>query len=97
MFTPKEVNTQKADIMPYRDWRNVVIIFFVGLVLSLGLNAYMFLEINQGSFFAATPNSEESTKFNSGGLTRVLDDLLIKEATFEKLKTKSIPTVDPSI
>ncbi len=97
MFTLKEVNIPKVDVAPYRDWRTVVIIFFVVLVLSLGFNAYIFLEINSGSFFVTTPKGAELTKFDSEGLTRVLDDLLAKEVIFEKLKNESVSLIDPSI
>ncbi len=97
MFTLKEVNTSKVETAPYHDWRNVVILFFVGLVSLIGFNSHMFLEINRGSFFATTPRSEEFAKFNSDGLMRVLNNLLAKESTFEKLKTERVPVIDPSL
>ncbi len=92
----KKASTQKIDIAPYRDWRTVVITFFIGLVFSLGLNAYLFMEINKGSFFVATQNGEELIKFNKEGLTKVLEELQVKEVVFEELKTKGLPMVDPS-
>ncbi len=97
MFSSKEANIPKAKIAPYCDWRIVVIIFSVGLVLSLGFNSYVFFEINSGSFFVTTPSGEESAKFNKDGLSKVLEELSAKEATFEKLKTENISVVDPSL
>ena len=93
----KGVDQFKVEPTPYRDWRLLVLSFFTLLVVSVGFNIYMSIEINRDSFFTTTPKIEEGTVFNSEGLTAVLADLATKEATFEKLRTEGVVVVDPSL
>ncbi len=87
----------KAEPTPYRDWRSLVIGFFLLLCLSVGFNIYMSIEINRDSFFTTTPKSEPGVVFNSEGLSAVLGGLAEKEATFEKIRTEGVSVVDPSL
>lgn len=97
LFASKGIDASKVGITPYRDWRTVVAVFFVALSASIGFNVYMFIEINQGGFFTNTPKGIDGVKFDRDGLARVLDELVAREAIFEKLKTESVPVIDPSI
>lgn len=97
LTTSKGFDVSKKEPAPYHDWRLLVIGFFVALVLSVGFNIYMSIEINRDSFFTTTPKVEQGVVFNSEGLTWVLQDLASKEAAFEKLKTEGLPVVDPSL
>jgi len=87
----------KVEPTPYRDWRLLVIGFFVTLVLSVGFNIYMSIEINRDNFFTTTPKSEQGVVFNSEGLSAVLGALAAKEAASEKLRTEEVLVVDPSL
>lgn len=93
----KGSDPMKMEISPYRDWRIVAMSFFAGLVVSLGFNIYMSIEINRDSFFTATPKSGEEISFNKEGLAKVLAVFAEKEALFEKAKTEGVTVVDPSL
>ncbi|HAT68791.1 MAG: hypothetical protein A2481_03690 [Candidatus Yonathbacteria bacterium RIFOXYC2_FULL_47_9] len=97
MTASKGVDPFKVEPTPYRDWRFLVIGFFVILTSSIGFNIYMSIEINRDSFFTTTPKVEEGTHFNSEGLAIVLGDLASKEVAFEKLRIEGVPVVDPSL
>ncbi len=87
----------KKEATPYRDWRIVVIGFFAGLVVSIGLNIYMSVEINRDNFFTTASKAEVGVKFNKEGLDKVLQGFVDKEVVFEKLRTERVPIVDPSL
>lgn len=86
----------KMEITPFRDWRIIVTLFFVGLLVSIGFNFYMSIEINRDSFFTTAPKSGEVVVFNKDGLSKVLAALAEKEALFEKARTEKSTVVDPS-
>lgn len=93
----KSFDPFKIELTPYRDWRFLVAGFFVALVLSVGFNIYMSIEINRDNFFTTVPKIEQGAMFNNEGLTTVLDDLAAKEVAFEKLRTEGVQVVDPSL
>lgn len=97
LFTPKKTGMPKTSITPYRDWRMAVIVFFGGLLFSLGFSVYMFIEISRDSFFVTVPKGAEAVTLNRDGLSRALGGLVAKETLFEELKIKSVPVVDPSL
>lgn len=93
----KGTDALKMEITPYRDWRIVVTVFFIGLVISLGFNIYMSIEINSDSFFATAPKSTGVIKFNEEGLAKVIAGFDEKSALFEKVKKEGVAVVDPSL
>jgi hypothetical protein len=93
----KETDTFRIEPTPYRDWRFLVMGFFVTLILSVGFNIYMSIEINRDSFFTTTPKNEQGVTFDREGLAAVLSGLAAKEAAFEKLRIEGVSVVDPSL
>ncbi len=93
----KGVDKLKMEITPYRDWRSVVIVFFIVLVSSIWFNTYVFIEINRDTFFTVTPKSSGVVKFNEEGLAKVIAGLDEKNAIFEKAKNEGVVIVDPSL
>ena len=93
----KGVDALKMEITPYRDWRIVVIVFFIVLVSSIGFNVYVFIEINSDTFFSSAPKSTGVIKFNEEGLTKVVAGLDEKRAIFEKVKKDGVAITDPSL
>lgn len=93
----KGVDTQKMEITPYRDWRTVVTIFFVGLTVSLGFNIYMSTEINRDNFFVTAPKVTGVIKLNEKGFTKIITEIEEKAARFEKVKTEGVAVADPSL
>ena len=97
LFSSKGTDPMKMEVTPFRDWRIVVVSFFVGLAVSLGFNIYMSIEINRDTFFTAIPAASESVALNKDGLMKVLAGLAEKEAVFEKTKKEGVVVVDPSL
>lgn len=97
LFSSKGSDPMKMEFTPYRDWRIVAMLFFVGLVASLGFNIYMSIEINRDSFFTATQKGGEEVALDKEGLEKVLAGFAEKESTFEKVKTEGVSVVDPSL
>lgn len=97
LTTTKGVDPQKQEIAPYRDWRILVVTFFVGLAVSFAYNIYMAVQINKDSFFATEARPAGVTKFNDVDLAKVITVMDQKAALFEKTKTENISIVDPSI
>lgn len=93
----KGADALKMEITPYRDWRVVVIVFFIGLIGSMGFNIYMLIEIDRDTFFVAAPKSTGVITFNEEGLAKVVSGIDAKEALFEKTKTEGVSVVDPSL
>lgn len=93
----KGVDSLRTEITPYRDWRIVVVLFFIALVSSIAYNTYVFIEINRDSFFTATPKSSGVVKFNEEGLAKVIAGLDEKSAIFEKVKKEGVAIADPSL
>ena len=86
----------KMEIAPFRDWRVIAFVFFVGIAVSIGFNVYMSIEINRDNFFTAPAKSGESTYLDKEGLERVLSELAEKDVLFEKARTEKSTVVDPS-
>lgn len=97
MAASKGSDPFKMEPTPYRDWRFLVMGFFAALILSVGFNIYMSIEINRDSFFTTTSKVEEGVSFNKEGLGMVLGNLAAKEAAFEKIRIEGVSVVDPSL
>lgn len=93
----KGVDALRMELTPYRDWRIVVVLFFIALVSSIAYNTYVFIEINRDSFFTAAPKSSGVVKFNEEGLAKVISGLDEKGAIFEKAKNEGVAISDPSL
>lgn len=93
----KGTDALKMEITPYRDWRIVVIIFFIGIVASLGFNIYLSIGISSDSFFTTEQKSSGVLKFDEEGLTKVIDAIDKKAAQFEKIRIEGVAVVDPSL
>lgn len=93
----KGVDPSKVEITPFRDWRIIVATFFVSLLLSIGFNVYMSIEINRDNFFTTPVKSTDMEVFNKDGLASVLRALGEKEGLFEKARTERVIVADPSL
>ncbi|KKU80274.1 MAG: hypothetical protein UY07_C0048G0006 [Parcubacteria group bacterium GW2011_GWA1_47_8] len=97
MFEFRGEDPEKMEITPYRDWRMVVAVFFVGLIASLVFNMYIFVGVNQDNFFRTVSKQEEVVGLNQGKLLTVLEVLNAKKTAFETLTKGSVSVVDPSL
>ncbi len=96
-FTSRGGDALKMEITPYRDWRVVVVVFFLGLTTSLGFNVYMSIEINRDNFFTAESKNGGEVVLNKKGLEKILADLEEKNTVFKKVSTEGLHMVDPSL
>jgi hypothetical protein len=96
-FSSKGTDSFKVDAKPFRDWRTLVIVFFLGLLDSFGFSLYMSIEINQDNFFTTTPRGTDGVAFNRDGLIKVINSFTAKELIFEKITKEGISVVDPSL
>lgn len=87
----------KMETTPYRDWRILVVVFFIGLIGSMAYNIYMLIEIDRDTFFTQAPKSSGVIKFNEDGLAKVIAGIDEKADRFEKAKKEGTAVVDPSI
>jgi hypothetical protein len=95
-FSSKGADPLKMEATPYRDWKIIIVGFFVGLVISLGLNIYMSYQINSDTFLSPTAKKYEGLVLNRDGLARVLVDLATKDAVHSGRATSSVSVIDPS-
>jgi len=93
----KGVDALKMEITPFRDWRNLVVLFFIWLCVSLIFNIYMSIGVNRDHFFATPKKSSNVEVLDIDGLKTVSDKIDEKEASFEKAKIEKITTADPSL
>lgn len=97
MFSTEGTDPTKMEIAPFRNWRNVVIFFFAGVVVSVVFGAYLLKNVNEGDFFGKVESRPEVVQFDTKKLMLVLDSFKKKEALFEELKKNATPVVDPSL
>lgn len=95
-FSGRGQDPLKTEARPYRDWKFVVIIFFVALAVSMGFNAYMLFQINNDTFFNVTASKQEGTTLNTDGLSNVLANLRANDAILAGATTTIPLAVDPS-
>lgn len=93
----KGVDPTKIEITPFRDWRIIIIVFFVGIVISISLNMYMLTKISSDSFFTIETKNEDVIRFKKEGLDQAINLLTEKEALFEEAKIENITVIDPSL
>lgn len=97
LLVSKGSDKAKIEITPYRDWRVIVIVFFAGLVASAGFNAYMFIQINQDSFFTQTEKPALGSVLNRSGLAEINKRFTNSAEQFEKVSKDGVTVVDPSL
>ena len=90
-------DSSKIEISPYRDWRIALIIFFIGLFISLGFNLYILYEVNRDNFSGAPQAVIREVSLSHEGLMKSLRLIETKEEAFGKIKTRIIDMGDPSL
>ena len=92
----KNTDPFKKEVTPFRDWKFIVIIFFVGIVASVCFSLYMSIEINRDNFFTAKSEVGEVAELNTQGLAKVLSLFSQREILFKNAQTEKLDVVDPS-
>ncbi len=89
----------KSFLTPYRDWKIIVISFFILFVIIGIANAYFFIQIDAGKIFFKV--EKKPTKnfevLNVSGLKKTVQFFGNKEKNFEALSKEKLNIVDPSL
>ncbi|TAN36539.1 hypothetical protein EPN27_00775 [Patescibacteria group bacterium] len=93
----KGADALKMEITPFRDWKNLVLLFFIWLSVSLVFNIYMSIGVNRDHFFAEPKKVNNVEVLDTEGLKIVADQIDEKAANFEKAKSEKLTTADPSL
>lgn len=84
---------------PTRDWL-VIVVVFVGVTVAIAAAAwYMFVQVEEGSFFASTSAREEASdvRLQKNELTNVIEYYEQKRRRFNQFSEGSLSTFDPSL
>ena len=92
----KGEDSSKGMFKPYRDWKILVIVFFVALIISIGLNTYLSVQIIDNNFLTASIPTNSGPVLDRDGLTKVLSDFAAREAFLANPNATTSPVVDPS-
>ncbi|MCK9345155.1 MAG: hypothetical protein M0P64_03495 [Candidatus Pacebacteria bacterium] len=88
----------RMELTPFRDWRIIVVTFFLSLFLSVGFNIYISSEANRDAFFSAEAKQTVGViKFNQDALAKVIKEIDDKATRYEKVKTEQMLLIDPSL
>lgn len=93
----KGADALKMEITPFRDWRNLVVLFFIWLSVSFIFNIYMSVGVNRDHFFSTPKKINNVTVLDIEGLKTVAGKIDEKAASFEKAKSEKLTTSDPSL
>ena len=96
IFESKGADPLKTEITPYRDWKILVVVFFIAIASSIGFNVYMLIQINNDNFFNSVTERPTGPVLNRDRLTAVLAMLAEKDALISGKATSTPFAVDPS-
>ena len=83
---------------PRHDWKKIVIGFMSGLLVSLGLSAYLFWGIDAGTLFRPSRTSENAIpSIDRASISTLSNFYDQREDVIANLKASSTAVVDPSL
>lgn len=85
--------------MVKRDWKAMVLIFFVMILLVFALDGYILLRVNQGDFFSGGDDStlEDSASLDRKTLINAVEFFEKQRADYQNFRNSDLPEIDPSI
>ena len=92
----KSVFLSEKIVRPKRDWKILIILFVVFIIVSIGFDCYMYQQIASGDMYVDVNRSDvviENLKTND--LQKILDNFNNKKTIISTLKVKKL--VDPSL
>lgn len=87
----------KMEITPFRDWRTVVIAFFVSLFVVFGFNILMFININEDNFVTGELPQTSIAPLENNKLDNALSEITKRAQKFEEVRAKKEVYRDPSL
>jgi len=99
----KKINLKKKEFANLSskaayDWKIMLILFFLMVVLIAGLNIFLFLKINSGDIFISNGTREASeASINKEDLNRVITLFADKTINLEILRKEKRASFDPSL
>ena len=92
----KTVFLSEKIVRPKRDWRILVILFAVFLIVSIGFDFYMYQQVSSGDMYVDVNRSDVAIEsLKKSDLQKILDNFDNKKTIITTLKIKNL--VDPSI
>ena len=89
---------QKQEVNPYRDWLILVVLFFTLSLLAVWLGFYLFIQMNNGSFFLSEDNVPLSQRtIDKRLLLQIIEDFDIKAKIHQELLETRPIVVDPTL
>ncbi|MHB8652108.1 MAG: hypothetical protein ACYC8S_03150 [Minisyncoccota bacterium] len=86
----------KIVLTPYRDWRLIVICFFILLIAVVAAQVYLSISLEQDTFFSPSTSSSSMT-FDRDVLVRTVQFYDANAAEFETVKSTPKDLVDPAV
>lgn len=87
----------KMEITPFRDWRVLVIVFFIALLGVFGFNGSLFLRINTDSFVTGGLPETNIAPLENNKLDNAVKEITKRSEKFEKLRKEKPTYIDPSL
>lgn len=87
----------RFEIAPYRDWRIIMSIFFIGMVVSVAFSVYLFMGVRGDTLFSGGVKKDDSVKMDVTKLTKTINMFQARSKQFEELKMATTTLVDPSL
>ncbi len=87
---------RKEGIWPERDWKIILSVTFIAVILVGGLSVYFYLEIDQGNLFQVeSAGMNQELKIDAGLLTKTIGEINSRQDALANIKN-NVPK-DPSL
>lgn len=96
-FAKQDRDKLKIEITPYRDWKILVKVFFVVLVVLVATHVYVFVQLSNDTLFAQKDVTDTVITFNKDRLLQTVDYYDAKEATYREILETKPSVVDPAV
>lgn len=76
----------RKEMNAYRDWRWLLVVFFVLLIVVVGINVYIFMKINRGEIFQSDKTATaQAETIDRDRLKQTIDYYTARAEHFEAL------------
>src|SRR4051812_4634952 len=84
-------------INPERDWKIILLSSFILLCLGAISAYYFYIEVDSGKFFIITrENAEKEFKLDTNLLKKTIEDINLRQTTYNKVNDSRVVPKEPS-